>query len=64
MENIMEVNGVSKRLKDFQLSNISFDFKKGYIMGLIGPNGAGKSTLIRCLMDLAKIDSGEINLFG
>lgn len=64
MENIVEVNGVSKRLKDFQLSNISFDFKKGYIMGLIGPNGAGKSTLIRCLMDLAKIDSGEISLFG
>jgi ABC-2 type transport system ATP-binding protein len=64
MENIMEVNGVSKRFKDFQLSNISFNFKKGYIMGLIGPNGAGKSTLIRCLMDLAKIDSGEIRLFG
>ncbi len=64
MENIIEVNGVSKKLKDFQLSNLSFDFKKGYIMGLIGPNGAGKSTLIRCLMDLAKIDSGEIKLFG
>ncbi|MCM3768629.1 ABC transporter ATP-binding protein [Neobacillus niacini] len=64
MENIIEVNGVSKRLKDFQLSNISFHFKKGFIMGLIGPNGAGKSTLIRCLMDLVKIDSGEITLFG
>lgn len=64
MENIIEVNGLTKNLKDFQLNNISFTFKKGYIMGLIGPNGAGKSTLIRCLMDLMRIDRGEIRLFG
>ncbi|WP_445661473.1 ABC transporter ATP-binding protein [Bacillus sp. FSL K6-3431] len=64
MENIIEVKRISKTLKDFQLKNISFALKKGYIMGLIGPNGAGKSTLIRCLMDLMKINTGEINLFG
>lgn len=64
LENIIEVKRISKNLKDFQLKNISFNFKKGYIMGLIGPNGAGKSTLIRCLMDLMKINSGEIKLFG
>ncbi len=64
MENIIEVKNISKTLEDFQLKNISFDFKKGFIMGLIGPNGAGKSTLIRCLMDLMKINSGEIKLFG
>ncbi|MBS4205930.1 ABC transporter ATP-binding protein [Lederbergia citrea] len=64
MENIIEINGLSKKFKDFELKNVSFNFKKGYIMGLIGPNGAGKSTLIRCLMDLMQIDNGEIKLFG
>ncbi|MCJ8009027.1 ABC transporter ATP-binding protein [Lederbergia wuyishanensis] len=64
MENIIELKNVSKKIKDFQLKNISFEFKKGYIMGLIGPNGAGKSTLIRCLMDLVRVDDGEVNIFG
>ena len=61
---MIEVSGVTKSLKDFQLKNISFTLKKGYIMGLIGPNGAGKTTLIRCLMDLMRVDSGDIRLFG
>ncbi|MBW8348323.1 ABC transporter ATP-binding protein [Bacillus sp. IITD106] len=64
MENIIELKNVSKKVKDFELKNISFDSKKGYIMGLIGPNGAGKSTLIRCLMDLVKVDAGVVKLFG
>lgn len=64
LENIIEIKNVRKKIKDFELKNISFDCKKGYIMGLIGPNGAGKSTLIRCLMDLMRIDSGEVKLFG
>ncbi|MCR2822128.1 ABC transporter ATP-binding protein [Lederbergia panacisoli] len=64
MENIIELKNASKKIKDFQLKNISFECKKGYIMGLIGPNGAGKSTLISCLMDLMKIDAGEVKLFG
>ncbi|RKD25619.1 sodium ABC transporter ATP-binding protein [Ammoniphilus oxalaticus] len=64
MENIMEVKRVSKRLKDFKLDQISFEFKRGFIMGLIGPNGSGKTSLIRCLMNLNRIDSGEVKLFG
>ncbi|MBS4209236.1 ABC transporter ATP-binding protein [Bacillus sp. FJAT-50079] len=64
MGKMMEVKNISKKLKDFQLNQVSFDFQEGYIMGLIGPNGAGKSTLIRCLMDLMKVDQGEIKLFN
>ncbi|MBS4198317.1 ABC transporter ATP-binding protein [Bacillus sp. FJAT-49732] len=64
MENIIELKNVTKKIKGFQLNNVSFECKKGYIMGLIGPNGAGKSTLIRCLMDLVRIDEGDIKLFG
>jgi ABC-2 type transport system ATP-binding protein len=32
--------------------------------GLVGANGAGKTTLIRCLLDIAAYDEGEIEIFG
>ncbi|WP_019639494.1 ABC transporter ATP-binding protein [Paenibacillus fonticola] len=63
-EHILEVNNISKKLKGFELQQVSFSLKRGYIMGFIGPNGAGKSTTIRCMMGLAHIDSGQIKLFN
>lgn len=64
MDNILEVKNLSKSYKDFALNDISFQVKKGYIMGFIGPNGAGKSTTIKLIMNLIKKNSGEINIFG
>ncbi|SFB84606.1 ABC transporter ATP-binding protein [Ruminococcus albus] len=63
-ENAIEVHGVSKNYKDFGLDNISFDVPKGCIMGFIGQNGAGKTTTIRSMLNITKIDSGEIRLLG
>ena len=34
------------------LNGVSFDMKKGQVLGLIGPNGAGKTTLFNCLSRL------------
>jgi len=62
--NVIEVNGLSKAYKGFQLKDISFRIESGYITGLIGQNGAGKSTLIRLLLQLIRPDRGEIKLFG
>lgn len=64
MENIAEVRNLTKRFDGFALDDLSFDIKKGFITGFIGANGAGKTTTIRCLMDLIKIDQGEIQVFG
>lgn len=64
MDNILEVNGLSKNYRDFSLKNTSFNLKRGYIMGFIGPNGAGKSTTINLIMNLIKRDSGNIKIFG
>ena len=64
MENLIEIKHVTKNRKNFQLNDINFEIKSGFITGLIGPNGAGKTSLIRCIMDLVHIDSGEIELFG
>lgn len=64
MENLIEIKHLTKNRKNFQLNDINFEIKSGFITGLIGPNGAGKTSLIRCIMDLVHIDSGEIELFG
>ena len=40
--------------------NISFEAKKGDIVGVLGSNGAGKSTLFRVLMGLEKPKRGDI----
>lgn len=62
--NVIEVHGLSKKLKKFELRNISFTVEQGTIAGFIGQNGAGKSTTIKCLLNLLKKTSGEILLFG
>lgn len=62
-DNLLEVNKVSKKWKDFSLQDITFSLPKGYILGLIGKNGAGKSTLMNCL--IGAIDyKGEIWVLG
>ena len=46
------------------VEDISFELKKGEIVGLIGPNGAGKSTTIKMLTGILKPDSGNIKVLG
>ena len=46
------------------VDDISFEVKKGEIVGFLGPNGAGKSTLLGCIATLLEPDSGIINLGG
>lgn len=42
------------------IENISFNIKKGSIVGLIGPNGAGKSTSVKLLSGILKPDEGKV----
>lgn len=62
--NVIEVKNVSKRIKHFQLSNLSFSVEAGTIAGFIGQNGAGKSTTLKLLLNLLKPDEGEIFILG
>ncbi len=41
------------------LNAISFEIKKGEIVGFLGPNGAGKSTLMKILTTYIKPDEGS-----
>ncbi len=46
------------------LKGISFEIKKGEIIGLIGPNGAGKSTTIKTLSGFLFPTEGEVTSMG
>ena len=65
MENIIEIKNLKKKYDDkFELGEIDIKIPKGVIVGLIGENGAGKTTLIKSMLNIIKIDSGEIKIFG
>ena len=63
MENILEIENLSKSYDDFTLKNIEFNLPKGSIMGLVGENGAGKTTIIKLILNLIKRESGSIKVF-
>jgi len=46
------------------VNDVSFDVKKGEVLGFLGPNGAGKTTVMRLLVGLLKPDAGNIRLLG
>lgn len=65
MNNLLEVNSVSKNFGDFKaLNNVSITVPKGSIFGLLGPNGAGKTTLIRIINQITMPDTGTVMLDG
>lgn len=46
------------------VNDISFNVKRGEIVGFIGPNGAGKSTTIKMLTGILKPTAGDMNVLG
>jgi ABC-2 type transport system ATP-binding protein len=44
------------------LSDVSFEARRGEVLGLLGPNGAGKTTLIAHLSGLLPLQSGGITI--
>lgn len=42
--------------------DIHLEIEKGSIVGLLGRNGSGKSTLLKAIVNLIKLDEGEILL--
>jgi len=65
MESIISVSHLKKSFTDLDvLKDISFDVKKGEVLGIIGPSGSGKSTMLRCINQLETVSGGTISICG
>ena len=46
------------------LDDVSFEVKKGEVLGILGKNGAGKSTLLKVLSRVTTPTNGEVKIKG
>ncbi len=59
----IKVAHLSKKFKEQKaVDDISFEVKKGEIVGFLGPNGAGKSTTMKILTGFLAKDGGSIDI--
>ena len=58
---VLSVNNLGRKNK---FENISFDLKKGEILGIAGMLGSGRTELLRAIFGADRADSGEINFSG
>lgn len=64
MKNAIEIRNLVKNYGDkFTLGEINLDIPSGIIIGLIGENGAGKTTLIKSILNIIRLDKGNIKIF-
>jgi len=65
MSALLSVDGVSRTFGATRaVDNVSFEVKRGEVLGLIGPNGAGKSTLFNLTAGVVPPTSGQIIFDG
>jgi iron complex transport system ATP-binding protein len=53
-----------RRGRPFALAGLSFEVRRGEILGVLGPNSAGKTTLIRLLTRILRPTAGTIEVEG
>lgn len=65
VKNAVEIKNLTKLYgKNKALKNISFDVKRGEILGFLGPNGAGKSTTMNIICGCISANEGSASVCG
>lgn len=58
----MRVAGLTKHYGAVRaVDNVSFEVRRGEVLGLIGPNGSGKTTLFECVGGVLAFDAGQVS---
>ena len=64
-ENTIEASNLTKSFgKNIAVNDVSFQLKKGEVLGFLGPNGAGKSTTMRMLTGNLAPTNGDVRICG
>ncbi len=60
---MIKASNITRYYGDFlAVDDVSFEIKKGEIVGLLGHNGAGKTTIMKMLTGFLETSGGEINI--
>ncbi len=64
-EVVLRVANVSRSFGGLRaVQDVSFEVRRGEVLGIIGPNGAGKTTLFNLLNGFIRADTGEVLFEG
>jgi ABC-2 type transport system ATP-binding protein len=62
---VLSVKALKKRFGDFTaVDGLSFEVRRGEVLGFLGPNGAGKTTSMKMMCGLMRPDAGSVELDG
>jgi len=61
---VVQVRGVSLRLGEFAVHDVSLDVQQGEYFVLLGPTGAGKTVVLECVAGLHRPEKGDVYVDG
>jgi len=64
-ETVIEVRNLTRMYGDLRaVDDVTFDVKRGEVLGFLGPNGAGKTTTMKILTCFISPTQGEVTIAG